>query len=402
MGLLDKVKGGVSAVASTINRAAEAVEQKVATAASAVETRAADAAASGFQDAKDFARLTGQKLESVASAASGGVRLNPLTGAQQAFQVLAGNVPGDPHVGGAGRSDFAHPAKAEAAVRGNAARNTQWTTEEIKKNPDAFLQNVVQIDGINATDSDYTSCGPTALMMGMLAGRPESVPELAGKLIDDKGEFTDAGRKLFGPDVTSGALKDAVKRIRDGKFSAADVTLMSEGFLDGIGRKPDGTKAEDLIALRATIGSLGVSVPRMELQQFGSPDGGIGHWRVGVNDKQYNPWPNDKGQSTVIAGPAGLADGGSDGKGWVNREKIYIDDTGASRNVYAITTKDTPAGAGQTWAVTNDPPLFIARYEKQADGTYKRNQLDAQRFQSMAKDQKWEEISDLFPSVSPR
>lgn len=305
---------------------------------------------------------------------------------QKRFPNMAGGAPAPssgPSSSAGGKTDF-NVAQAEAAVRKNTARNTQFTMEDIKRDPDAFLKNVVQVDGLAQTSNDATSCGPTSMLMGMIAGRPESIQELASKLVDANGNVTPAGQKMFGPDANSGLLKECVKRIRDGKFSAADVTFMAEGLYASTGPSAGGTTGNDLIALRSAITSLGVSVPRMELQQFGSADGGLGHWRVGVNGKQYNPWPDKKGQASIISGPSGLADGASDGVKWTNREKLYIDDNSVMRNVYSITTKDTPTSAGKTWAVTDDPPLFVARYERQADGSFKRTELNMARMQQVA------------------
>ncbi len=300
------------------------------------------------------------------------------------FPALAsGGAAPAPSSSSGGKTDF-NVAKAEAAVRGNKVRETTFTMAQIKADPDKFLKNVVQVDGLKATSADATSCGPTSLLMGMIAGRPESIQELATRCMNADGTMTAAGQKLFGNDANSPVLKAAVKRIRDGEFSAADVTFMAEGLYASTGGGGGGTKADDLIALRSAITSLGVSVPRMELQQFGSADGGLGHWRVGVNGKQYNPWPDNKGQSTIISGPTGLADGSSDGVKWTCREKVYIDDATVSRNVYSITTKNTPTGPGKSWAVANDPPLFIASYERQADGTFKRNGLNMERMQREA------------------
>jgi hypothetical protein len=318
---------------------------------------------------------------------------------QKRFPSLSG---GPPAPASGGKTDF-NVAQAEAAVRKNTARNTQFTMEQIKQNPDAFLKNVVQVDGRNDTSADATSCGPTAMLMGMIAGRPESIQELAAKLVDEQGNMTPAGLKLFGPDANSGLLKECVKRIRDGKFSASDVTFMAEGLYASTGSSTGGTNANDLIALRSAITSLGVSVPRMELQQFGSADGGLGHWRVGVNGKQYNPWPDKKGQASIISGPGGLADGASDGVKWTNREKLYIDDNTVMRNVYSITTKNTPNGAGKTWAVTDDPPLFVARYERQPDGSFKRTELNMARMQQVANGQvTMDDANRVFTDIPAR
>ncbi|MFT3842004.1 MAG: hypothetical protein QM723_33745 [Myxococcaceae bacterium] len=400
MGLLDSVKSGLSSVGNAVSNAVDKVETKVSDAVSSAESTVSDAASktvdfakSEFNQAKDFAKVTGQKVESAVSSA---------VDEAKSFRLINGQPP--VHVSDGGKSDFSNPKKLEAAVRANTARNTQFTTDDIKKDPDAFLKNVVQLDGIDKTSDDYTACGPTAMMMGMIAGRPESVTELAKKLVDEHGNCTPAGRKLFGPDADAPLLKSAMTNIRNGKFSAADVTMMSEGLTAGMPNGANnGTGAEDLIALRSTITKLGVSVPRMEMQLYGSPDGGLGHWRVGVNDKQYNPWPNSKGQSSTISGPAGLADGAADGKGWTNREKLYMDDNTVNRNIYSVTTKNTPTSSGKSWAVTSDPPLFIAQYQRQPDGTFKRSSVDASRFaQVSGGGLSQADIDKLLKDVPPR
>ncbi len=378
MGLWDKVVSGASSLGSTLARTAEAVENKVSSvgeAAEKVEAKAVDLAKSEFEPAKDFSKVTGR--------------------------------PADLHTSGAGRSDFSDPVKMEKAVLANKARDAQWSVDDIKKDPDAFLKNVVQLDGNVTSKDDYTACGPTSMLMGMIAGRPESVPELAGKLIDDKGNLTDAGKKMLGKSDGK-ELKDSLTRMRNGKFSAADVTQLADHLLEGMPQNgANGTDGTDLIRLRAEISKLGVSVPRMELQRFGDPDGGVGHWRVGINGKQYNPWPDSKGQSSVITGSGGLADGVADGasagkKPWVTAEKIYIDDSGASRNVYALSNKPSPNAPGTTWSVQSDPPLFVTTYQKQADGTFKQTGVDAGRFRQLAPSYSWQQITSLFPDATPR
>jgi hypothetical protein len=259
------------------------------------------------------------------------------------------------------------------------------------------VKNIVQVDGMNNTRNDSISCGTTAILMGMAAGRPDSLVELADALVDDSGKPTAEGKKMFGADANSPALLKSVNAIRNGTFSAKDVTLMAEGMLTGINNGQSGTTSDDLIALRSKITSLGVSVPRMELQQFGNADGTLGHWRVGINGKQYNPWPDAKGQSSNLSGPAAFGDSASDGKNWINREKIYIDDKTVSRNVYSVHTDK------QKWSVTNDPPLFIVSYERKDDGTFSRVGLNAQRAQEETKNQLTQKDFDaIFKSVPAR
>lgn len=269
----------------------------------------------------------------------------------------------------AGKANF-DQRKAEAAVRTNKAREKAVSIEDIKKDPDAFLKGVVQIDGHNETGLDVSSCGPTALLMGMIAGRPESMVELGKKLMDDQGNITPAGQKLLA-DADSPVMKATLKNLRDGKFSPRDVTYLAESMRGKMGTATGGVTAQELMGLRSAITSLGVSVPRMELQQFGPPDGTMGHWRVAINDKQYNPWPNAKGQSTVLTGPSSLGDGASDWPGGQLREKLYIDDTTVAHNVYAVTSNSRG-----NIATSEDPPLFVTRYERSEGGAWKRVSTD--------------------------
>jgi hypothetical protein len=195
----------------------------------------------------------------------------------------------------------------------------------LKRDPKKFLRNVVQIDGSLRSTVDRTACGPTALLMGMIAGRPEALQELACKLVDAKGGFTEAGAR-FGSKLSSGAredLHDSLVRLREGKaFSAADVTQLAE-CMQGVESRA-GASPRDLREAAEAIQSLGVKLPPMELQQFGDPSGAMGHWRVVSNGTQFNPWPNSKGQSTQVPAKDGLADGSRDGAGWVRREQVAI------------------------------------------------------------------------------
>jgi len=404
MGLLDSVKSGLSSIGSSVSNAVDKVETKVSGAVSSAESTVSDAASktvdfakSEFTQAKDFAKVTGQKVESAVSHA---------VDEAKSFRLVNGQPP--PHVGEGGKSDFVHGAQLETAVRNNGARNTLWTTDSIKADRDGFLKNVVQLDGIDKTKDDAVACGPTSFLMGMIAGRPESLPELGKKLLDPQGNFTPDAQKLLGKATTdkdeAPRLKAALTHIRDGKFSAADVTQLSEGLLEGTpGGPASGTNAKDLIALRASVTKLGVSVPRMELQHFGNPDGGMGHWRVGVDGKQYNPWPNTKGQSTIMSGNDAMVDGVSDGRGWGVAEKLYLDDNQVTQNVYSITSKATPSSAGQSWAVQSDPPLFTVNYQKQADGTFHRSGYDMSRMQQVSNNRvSVNDVNNLFPDVSPR
>jgi len=88
--------------------------------------------------------------------------------------------------------------------------------------------------------------------------------------------------------------------------------------------KQTGADPNDLRALASSIESLGVRLPPMELQLFGNPDGSMGHWRVVSNGTQFNPWPDQHGQSTQLPASEGQRDGLRDGDGWVCREQVKL------------------------------------------------------------------------------
>lgn len=291
-------------------------------------------------------------------------------------RALASSAPtfkaGSLHAGLGGQLAFADAAKAEAAVDANAARTDERSIAQIKKNPDAFLKNVTQLDGVRESTIDQSSCGPTSLLMGMIAARPESIQELGKKLVDESGEPTKAGRALLGSDIDDGAVKASLYSLRSGRFSPADVTLLSMVLQHSTGKA--GSSAEDLMALRDGIDRLGVDVPKMELQQFGDLNGGQGHWRVNVGGKQYNPWPDENGQSSVVKG--GLKAGARDGQGWTCREKVALQDGVMTHSYYAASST-----SGQKWEVHDDPPLMFAQYTRGSGGGLERSKVDASRLE---------------------
>ena len=214
---------------------------------------------------------------------------------------------------------------AEQSVAFNSGRDTEWSLASLSKNPKKFLRDVVQLDGRPVTTADQSGCGPTALLMGMIAGRPDSLKEFASKLVNKDGSLNVNGQGFASklPASFRGDLQESLARLATGKaFTPADVTVLAEAMQSFA--KQNGADSNDLKALAKSIESLGVKLPKMELQLFGNPDGSMGHWRVESNGTQFNPWPNKDGQSTQLPAKSGLADGVRDGAGWVRREQIPL------------------------------------------------------------------------------
>jgi len=359
-------------VGKALGNAVTRVEETVAKAVDAVRGQPAPSqpavGESGFEAPKDLSRLGGQPPPP--AAGSGPAVRAGSPGLERNLQGLGLQ----PESGG--QIPFANGAQAERATRSNAARTQVWTAEQIRQNPNGFLANVVQIDGIDGTTADRSSCGPTALMMGMIAGRPDSARELASHLIDAQGHPTaDCLRLMPAADANSAEMRAALTRMRSGNFSARDVTFVAEGFRDHMAG--GGVSSQSLISLRNSIAGMGVSVPRMELQNFGHPDGTQGHWRVNVNGTQYNPWPDEHGHSGRMGTVGSLTSGSHDGAGWQCREKLWVDDTSATLNTYSFHAG--APGSAQHWQVTDDPPLLSSRYERQADGSMRRTSVNPQR-----------------------
>ncbi|MFT3709390.1 MAG: hypothetical protein QM817_17260 [Archangium sp.] len=216
---------------------------------------------------------------------------------------------------------------AEGRAACNADNLKPWTMAELKKSPREFLKNVVQLDGTTRSTADRQACGETSLLIGMIAGKPESIQQLASKLIDAKGNFTAAGNEYASKIGASGAdeLKDALTRLREGKeFMPADVTTLANA-IQGSG-KLAGAAPEDISAYAKKIEDLGVTLPAMQLQLFGSedPKKAMGHWRVVAQGTQFNPWPNEQGQSSQIPASKGVAAGKADGAGWTLRDTVNV------------------------------------------------------------------------------
>lgn len=275
---------------------------------------------------------------------------------------------------------------AEAAMGKNDARWKGVSVADIAKNPDAFIANCAQVDGLSST-SDQTSCGPTSVLIGVVAGRPQAMVDIAKKLVDANGNPTAECKKLFPTIAGEGGkeYREVLKNIRTGTFRPIDVTVLSRGMYEDMlakrpGGKPLGTVGEDLIQLRSKLSSLGVSIPRMELQFYGpSMQTGMGHWQVGVNGNQYNPWPDENGKVGIVHDPEHSGIGlmkGRFGDDWANLEKIYIDDTTVFRQVYDFSAV-TDSGLEIIPQSTNkNPALLEIKMSRQSDGTFKVDAFD--------------------------
>jgi len=111
---------------------------------------------------------------------------------------------------------------AEQSVAFNPGHEAEWSMAAMKKDPKKFLRDVVQLDGSPRSTADQSACGPTALLMGMIAGRPQSIQELAGKLVDAQGRLTPAGEHFAArlPASAQDDLRESLGRLREGKALA--------------------------------------------------------------------------------------------------------------------------------------------------------------------------------------
>lgn len=265
-------------------------------------------------------------------------------------------------------------AKAEAAVKARAADMAKpSTTAEIAADPKAFIARTPQVDGDMKSKDDAIVCGTMATMYGMIAGRPESLRELATKLVDDKGNATAEGQRAFPNLVGNANARQALLNIRNDRIAPKDVQTVARAMIHDVGDTSQGATAAGLIALRGKIARLGVAVPRYELQQYGNPNGGMGHWRVGVQGAQFSPWPGKDGKAEVITDGSGIARGSADMPGWMLREKIYLDDKHAHHLMYSVVVE------GQTIRTASDPPLISLHYDRD-DTRWKRTGNDVSGF----------------------
>ncbi len=273
--------------------------------------------------------------------------------------------------GGAGMSTR---AQAEAAVKARAADMAKpSTTAEIAADPKSFIARTPQVDGDLKSKDDAVVCGTMATMYGMIAARPESLRELATKLVDDKGNATPEGQRNFPHLVGNASARQALLNIRNDRIAPKDVQTVARAMLHDVGDTSQGATAAGLIALRGKIARMGVAVPRYELQQYGNAHGGMGHWRVGVNGTQFSPWPGKDGKAEVITDGSGIARGSADMPGWMLREKIYLDDKHAHHLMYSVVVE------GQTIRTASDPPLISLRYDR-GDTSWKRTGNDVSGF----------------------
>jgi hypothetical protein len=230
--------------------------------------------------------------------------------------------------------------KLEAKVAADPDKLTPWSKEQLKADPKEFLRDVVQLDGLTETASDRSACGPAALLMGMIAGRPEALIELGGKLMKPNGELAPAGQALVDSlragagsptdkaavESLVGLLAPALQRLQAGReFLPGDVTILAEAMQKYAQQGAQtGMNGADLRSIARAIEGMGVRLPPMTLELYGSGKG-TGHWRVVSGDTQFNPWPDKNGKASQLPVADGQRDGAKDGAGWTRREQVTLD-----------------------------------------------------------------------------
>ena len=213
--------------------------------------------------------------------------------------------------GGTGMVSLASQDQAEDAVKANTARkqNTDFNTLQDPGNRKSFVQNITQLDGAR-NGVDGQSCGPTALVAGITMADPESSKKLAGGILDQNSSDR---KEMFGNNPLDKDDAAALRRIRDGNASPADMQVMAQVMASSKGvNTGNGTSPDEMGRLVGNASKLmGGKMPNMELHMFADakdPKAG-GHWQAYANGTEIDPWPNDQGQATLTEGPAGLAQG---------------------------------------------------------------------------------------------
>ncbi|GMU59493.1 MAG: hypothetical protein AMXMBFR34_12560 [Myxococcaceae bacterium] len=218
-------------------------------------------------------------------------------------------------------------ARAEAAAQANPARTKPVPLDSLGdlNARRAFVQNVVQLDGITG-GSDTASCGPTALVSGMLMADPKSVQKLAGKILEMNSKEKKA---LFGDDTLGEVRAQALRNLRDGTASPADVQVLSQVI--GARVMKGGSTAEEMMRLVGGMRKLlGSDMPNLSLHLYSSakdPGSGL-HWQAYANGVEIDPWPNEKGQATLLDGKDGLRHGAGHFKDGTCHSKLIIEDHG--------------------------------------------------------------------------
>ena len=217
--------------------------------------------------------------------------------------------------------------RAEAAALANPARTKQVDLASLGdlNARKAFVRNVVQLDGVKG-GTDEASCGPTSLVTAMLMADPKSVQTLAGKIL----EMNSAQKKtLFGDDTLGEPRAKALRAIRDGKASPADIQVLAQ--VVGARVVAGGSTSSEMMRLVGSMRNLlGSDMPNFSLHLYSSskdPSSGL-HWQAYANGVEIDPWPNEQGQATLLEGSTGLGHGAGHFKDGTCHTKLIVEDHG--------------------------------------------------------------------------
>lgn len=218
-------------------------------------------------------------------------------------------------------------ADAVAANPGHRAV-TDFNTLGDREARKTFVSNITQLGG-GRGDLDGQMCGPTALVAGITMGDPKATQKLAGGILD---QSYSEHNKMFSEPLGKDNV-EALKRIRDGNASPADVARLAAVMSTsrGVNIGTNGASVDEMGAMLSNARSfLKDDMPNMSLHMYAdanSKDAGS-HWQVGSSGVEIDPWPNAKGQSPMTEGAAGLGQGASHYPQGTVHTKILVEDHG--------------------------------------------------------------------------
>lgn len=200
-------------------------------------------------------------------------------------------------------------ASAEGDAAMNADRQKLWTTKDLKKDPAGFVRNMPQYDGDPKTKPDQSSCHTMSMLAGSILKRPESAQELGDKLLSP------AGQKEF-PEMQKEPLRSSAQRMKDGKFSPADVTAIGASITKSM-TYVDPTRPSDKepsvgmgpareLALQGKLQNIGWQPAEARVDSYGTTRKAGNHATAYANGMGYDPfnYQGSNGQATVTRGEA--------------------------------------------------------------------------------------------------
>ncbi|MEW5853749.1 MAG: hypothetical protein AB2A00_33550 [Myxococcota bacterium] len=254
--------------------------------------------------------------------------------------------------GGRVSLDTDEDAKAEERVaKGNTIHGKTFTGATLQTDLVArkeFVSGMTQVDGDKSTSIDTRTCGPMALLGGMMLKDPSSVQKLAGKLKDDKRVKNDP------------AFRQALERIHSGKYSPSDVRTLAEVMSRKYINVSNGASTDEMMKLVGKCREmLGNDMPDVVLHRYSStkdPAGGS-HWQAYANGIEYDPWPGEDGKAVLTEGNKGLAHGGGHYTDGGVHTKIFVKEHGKKLTIERYT------GADKSGKVHTNQQKPVATYE---------------------------------------